>query len=158
MPAGVVLLPIYRALRALLVADATLTGLIAAAPSGLGGGPGIYADGAVPQGAAFPYLTMGAGTQNPQHTMGDAGDTSAPRWGWNCTLQLKAVGQGQGEDQGLAIMDAVGKVLYEGRNLIVPGYTSAYCDEWNMQPTLIDTVAGVTTREWPAILRVLVHD
>jgi hypothetical protein len=155
MPAGVALLPIYRALRALLVADGALTGLLAAVPGGFGSGPGIYADGAVPQGAAFPYLTMGAGTQNPQHTMGDA---STAHWGWNCTVQIKAVGQGQGEDQGLAVMDAVGKVLYEGRTLTVTGYANAYCDEWVMQPTLIDTVAGVTTREWPAIVRVVVHD
>lgn len=155
MPAGVVLLPIYRALRALLVADGTLTGLLALAPAALGGGPGMYTEGAVPQGASFPYLTMGLGTQNPAHTMGSA---AMARWGWNCTLQIKAVGQGQGEDQGLAIMDAVGQVLYEGRGLTVPSYANAYCDEWSMVPTIVTTVAGVTTREWPAILRVLCHD
>ncbi len=155
MPAGVALLPIYRALRALLVADVTLTGLIAAVPAGLGSGPGIYAEGAVPQGATFPYLTMGAGTQVPDHTMGAP---NMARWGWNCTLQIKAVGQGKGEDEGLAIMDAVGQVLYDGRPLTVTGYGTAYCDEWTVQPTLVTTLAGVTTREFPAILRVLVHD
>lgn len=155
MPAGVALLPIYRALRALLVADTPLVALIASAPVGLGAGPAVYADGAVPQGAVFPYLTMGAGTQVPRHTMGSA---SMARWGWNCTLQIKAAGQGQGEDQGLAIMDAVGKVLYEGRELTVVGYATAYCDEWVLQPTIVTTLAGVTTREWPAILRVFCHD
>ncbi len=139
MPAGDALLPIYRAIRALLVADGTLTGLIATAPAAVGGGPGVYAEGAVPPGATLPYLTLGAGTQVPDHTMGGSG---SGRWGWNCTVQLKAVSQGKGDDQALGIMGAAGQVLYDNRPLTVTGYTQAACDEWNQQPTIITTVAA----------------
>lgn len=152
MPSEVVLGSIYATLKTLLSASAPLAGLLATKT--LGGTPAIYDEGAVPQGSAMPYLTIGAGTQVPFHTMGAPND---PRYGWNCTLQIKAVGQGN-EASGLAILSAVVGVAYDGRLLNLPGYGSSWCDEFTVQPTLVTTVAGVTTREWPGILRVICHD
>jgi Protein of unknown function (DUF3168) len=150
MPAGAALAPIYAALVALLEADAALTALLASRPMSYGGGPAIYDEGAVPQTAAMPYLTIGAGTQIGFHSMG-------PAYGWNCTLQIKASGQGT-EAEGLAIMSAVLAVLPPGRLLDVPPFASAWCDAITLQPTIITLLAGVTTRGWPALFRVYVHD
>lgn len=157
MPSEVVLGPIYAALKALMAAYAPLTTLLAVKPLGTNV-PAIYDDGSVPQAATMPYLTVGAGTQVPWHTMGDANDPNAKRWGWNCTLQIKAVGQGN-EASGLAILSKVATVLKAGTTLTLTGYGSAYVDDdFTVQPTIVTTLAGVTTREWPAILRVLCHD
>jgi hypothetical protein len=158
MPSEVALIPITAALKALLVSEASVTSLLASKPAGAGGGPAIYDEGSVHQSATFPYLTIGAGTQVPFHTFG--GPASA-HFGWNCTLQMKAVGQGAGQTAESAIqlvLSSVVGVCYHGRSLTVTGYGSAWCDEFVIQPTLITVLAGVTTREVPGILRVLVHD
>jgi hypothetical protein len=155
MPSDVVLGSIYAALKTLLAAHAPLTALISVKP--VGGAAAIYDDGSAPQAATMPYLTVGAGTQNPWHTMGDANDATVTRWGWNCTVQIKAVGQGN-EASGLAIMSTVATALREGTALTLAGYASAWCDEFQVFPTLITVQAGVTTREWPAILRVYCSD
>jgi hypothetical protein len=161
MPAGVALGGIYAAVRAELLLDAELEELLA--PDKRDPElPGIYPEGAVPAGAVKPYLTIGAGTQIPDHRMGKPTD---PKWGWDCTIQLKAVGTGAGEEENTAILDLVGRILYEGLDLEVVGggspgvaYGSAWCDEWSVQPTLVYVDAGITIRETPAILRVRVHD
>jgi hypothetical protein len=155
MPSEVVLGPIYTALKALMAAYAPLTTLLAVKT--LGGTPAIYDEGSVPQGSAMPYVLIGLGTQIPWHTMGDANDAAAKRWGWNSTVQIKAVGQGT-EASGLVILSKIATALKEGTTLTLTGYGSAYCDEFLVQPTIITTSAGVTTREWPAILRVFCHD
>lgn len=165
MPAGVALGSIYAALRTVLLSEAAVDALLARDKRN-GALPGIYTEGAVPDGAAMPYVTIGAGTQIPAHTMGPS--KASPRWGWNCTIQIKVVSQGRGDDEGLAILDAVGDALYEGHDLTSQGspgspgmitdYDDAWCDEWVVQPTLVTILAGVPTREFPAILRVIVHD
>lgn len=152
MPSEVALGAIYAALKSLMASYGPLTGLLATKT--LGGTPAIYDDGGVPQGSLMPYLTIGLGTQNPWHTMGSH---TMARWGWNCTMQIKAVGQGT-EASGLAILSQVAVVCYEGRELNLAGYATSWCDEFTVQPTLVTTLAGVMTREWPAILRVYCHD
>jgi hypothetical protein len=152
MPHDVVLGPIYAALKVLLAAYAPLTALISTKP--LGGAPAIYDDGAVLQDATMPYLTIGAGTQVPDHTMGEDG---LARFGWNCTLQIKAVSEGS-EASGLAIMYQVFVALKSGTPLTHAGYTRAWCEEITLHPTIVTEQAGVTTREWPAILRVIASD
>lgn len=156
MPAGVVLSPIYAALTALMAAYGPLTALIRT--KAVGGAPAIYDEGAVPQAAAMAYLTIGVGTQVRANRFG-ATTTAAmtPTYGWNCTLQIKAVGQGT-EASGLAILHQVGIVLPEGKDITLSGYAAAYVDEFEVQPTIVTTLAGVTTREWPAILRVRAYD
>jgi hypothetical protein len=151
MPAGTPLVLIYRALRTLLVAYTPLTSRLASVGA-------VYKDGSVPQGAPMHYLTMGAATQIGDPRFGAAtGAKASPTHGWNCTLQIKAVGQA-GEDDGLAIMHEVGTVLEAGTTLTLSGYGSAFVDEFDLFPTLITTVAGITTREWPAILRIRAYD
>jgi len=152
MPADVALGPIYVALKALLAATGPLTALLATKT--LSGAPAIYDEGSVPQSSVMPYLTIGAGTQVPWHTMGAIGTA---RYGWNCTLQIKAVSQA-GEAVGLAIMSQVAAALPDGVALTLAGYGSAWAEEFTLHPTIITTLAGVTTREWPAIVRVFCHD
>lgn len=152
MPSAVVLGPIYSALKALLAASAPLSALLST--KAIGGAPAIYDDGSVPQSSTMPYLTIGLGTQIPWHTMGEP---SASRYGWECTVQIKAVGQGS-EASGLAILSEVAAVCYEGKGLGLSGYGSSWCDEFTVQPTLVTTLSGVITREWPAILRVFAHE
>lgn len=161
MPAGVALGGIYAAVRSELLDDADLEDLLA--PDKRDPNlPAMYPEGAVPAGALRPYLTIGAGTQIPSHTMGRPTD---PRWGWDCTIQIKSVSQAAGEEQNMAILDLVGKVLYDGLELDVDvggspaaTYENAWCDEWVVQPTIVGVDAGITIRETPAILRVRVHD
>lgn len=162
MPAGVPLGGIYAAIRAALIDDPALQGLLApdARDSSL---PAVYFDGAVPQTATRPYLTMGLGTQVPEHRMGTP---DRARYGWDCTLQLKAVSEQKGDDQNLSILDAVGAVLFDGMDLKAvgsPGFLSDYgtvwADEWRVLPTLVTSDhAGKLLRETPAILRVQAHD
>lgn len=154
MPSEVALGPIYTALKALLAASPSVTGVLSTKAAGAGGGAAIYDEGGVTQGASMPYLTIGAGTQIGEHTFGSPSDL---RYGWNCTLQVKVVGTGM-DAVGMGILSAIIGVLYQGRALSVAGYRSAYVDEVSIVPTIVTTQAGVTIREWPAIVRVRVHD
>jgi hypothetical protein len=156
MPYEVVIPAIETALRALLVADSTVVARLSTKPTARGGGPAIYTDGDVPSGATFPYLTIGAWTQIPSHNLSPSTDG----YGWNCTGQLKAVGQlstTKNETTLLTLMSAVYAALPQGRSLTVSGYRSGWVDEFNLQPSLKTTLAGVVTIEVPAILRVFVH-
>lgn len=152
MPHEVVLGKIYAALTEILSNSGVLGTLIATKT--LGGAPAIYDEGSVPQGSRMPYVTIGAGTQVRAHTLGTV---NSSRYGWTCTLQIKAVGQGT-EASGIAIISTIAAVLYEGLDLSIAGYASAWVDECEAQPTIITIASGVTTREWPLIFRVNVHD
>lgn len=152
MPHEAVLAKVYVALKATLAAYAPLAALLAVKP--IGTGPGIYDDGSVPQAATMPYLVIGAGTQVPDHAMGPDGSA---RYGWNCTLQIKAVGQGT-EAAGLAIITQVFAALPDGAPITLTGYGHAWCEEFSVFPTIVTVLAGVVTREWPVIVRVLASD
>lgn len=147
MPSEVVLGPVYAAVKALLAAYVPLTAALSVKPLG---GPAIYDEGAVVQAATMPYLTIGAGTQNPDNRL-------ASTVGHNCTFQIKVVGQ-ISEAAGLAILSHVAAVLSDGRELTLAGYSSAWCEEFSVQPTIIEQLAGVTTRSWPVIVRVRAYD
>lgn len=160
MPHDAVLGSIYTALKTIMAAYAPLTALLGKKPLDASAA-GIYDEGSVPQGlsmssspAGLPYITIGAGTQVPDHAMGEDG---LARYGWSCTLQIKVVGRGS-EASGLAIMSQVMAVLREGTPLTLAGYTRAWCDEFTLFPTIITTAAAEVTREWPAILRVFASD
>lgn len=152
MPYGVPIPAIDAALRAQMVAASALTALIAVKPAAKGGGPAIYADGDVSQGQTFPYLVIGAWTQVPMHRLSPGTDG----YGWNCTVQIKAVGQ-RSEAQLFAVLNEVLAVFPDGEALTVAGYGSACVGEFTIQPTLKTITAGVTTYEVPAILRVYVQ-
>jgi hypothetical protein len=161
MPYEVAIPLIDTALRALLVADGTVVALLSTKPTARGGGPAIYSDGDVPSGATFPYLTMGAWTQVGSHNLSPDGSPGSSGYGWNCTGQIKAVGQlgsGRSETTLLNLMSAVFAALPQGQGLTVSGYSSGWIDEFNLQPALKTTLAGVVTIEVPAIIRVYVHD
>ncbi len=152
---------LYTAIKALLVADSALTAMIATKV--IGGSPAVYNEGeAAVQGARFPYLTVGAGTQVPEHTFGAHG---TPKYGWNCTVQIKAVSQGRspagvfipGSHESV-LMSAVANVLYDDRDLNLPDYSESYCSEFTIPTTLIETIAGVLTRSAVAIVRCQCHD
>lgn len=147
----VVTIKVDAALRALFVANVTLTAAIATKPSAYGGGPAIYEDGKVPQGATMPYLTIGAWTQIPFNNL--APDSTG--YGYNCTCQLKAVGQTT-EAALMAVMNKVFAVIPQGQALTVSGYSGCWTDELALHPTIKEVVGAVTTLSIPAILRVYV--
>jgi hypothetical protein len=132
MPHEVVLGSIYAALKTALAGAAPLAALIST--KRIGGAPAVYDEGeAAVQGATLPYVTVGAGTQVPFHTMGPVGSA---RYGWNCTVQVKAVSQGT-EAASLAILSQVAVALYEGRDLGLAGYATSWVEEFTVVPTLI---------------------
>lgn len=161
MPYEVASTSIETAIRALLVADATLVGRIASKPSARGGGPAIYNDGDVPSGATFPYLTIGGWTQEPFHSMSPDGSPGESAYGWNCTLQIKALGQlngGKNEATLKNVISAVLGILPDGQRLTVSGYGSAFMAEARLPGTFYEQLAGVVTIHVPAIFRVYVND
>lgn len=152
MPDEVILGPIFNAVKAIMVASSALTALLST--KRIGATPAIYDDGELAvQNATMPYIVVGGGTQNPDNTFGAAGSA---RYGYNCTLQIKAVSQGS-EAGGLAIMSKVAAALYDGLDIGISGY-HAWCDERVLQPTIITVQTGAVTREWPLILRVRAYD
>lgn len=162
MPYEIAIPPIETALRALLVAYTPLTTVLASKPTARGGGPAIYNDGDVPQGATLPYLTLGAWTQVGSHSFTpNAGSPDVTGYGWNCTGQFTVVGQKSAtwdEPALMAVMSHVFAALPHGMPLSVAGYGSGWVDEFTLQPTLKELINGVTTFRVPAILRVYVHD
>ena len=159
MPYEVAIPAIDTALRAVLVADAALSALLANRPVARGGGPAIYTDGEVPSGAPMPYLTIGAWTQVPFHSFSPSGSPGLDGFGWNCTGQVKAVGQistGRNEMTLHAIMSAVFAAVPDGQRLNVSGYGASWTDEFTVHPALKSQLNGVVTIEVPAILRVYV--
>lgn len=139
------------ALRALFVANVTLTAALSTKPSAHGGGAAIYEDGRVPQGATFPYLTLGAWTQVPFNSL----SPDATGYGYNCTCLIKVVGQGS-EAALMAVMSKVFAVVPQGQALTISGYTHCWTDEFTVQPLLKEIVSQVPTFSLPAILRVYV--
>jgi hypothetical protein len=152
MPYGVPVPEINTALRAVLVAYANLTTLIASKPAAQGGGPAIYPDGEVYQGQTYPYLTIGAWVAVPFNSLSPGDDG----YGWNVTVQIKAVGQ-KTEAPLYAVMNQVAKALPNGSALTVSGYSSGQVAELVPQAAIKTVQSGVTTVELPAILRIYVQ-
>jgi Protein of unknown function (DUF3168) len=144
---------ILAAVRTLLVTNTSLTATLATAAAGLGGGPAIYAEGAVPQGAVFPYLTLGAPTETPWNTLGPA---NLPKWGSIATFQVKALSKEMGDDGNYARMGFV-KTQLDGAPLTVAGYPTAFCEYDNLGLPYSETIGGVVIRQLPMIFRVSVH-
>jgi len=152
MPYELVTPNLQAAIIALLEADSALTSIIQTKPTAKGGGPAIYDEGDVPLGQLFPYITIGAWTQTPNHTFSPSGDG----WCWNCTVQIKAFSQRV--EKTPEVISAVLAVLEQGTSLLVSFYASAWIDEVNVQPMFKETLAGVTTYQLPVIVRVYAGD
>lgn len=145
---------VHPALKTLIAATSGVTSLLATAPAALGGGPAIYDDGAAPQptqatpmSTLTPWLTIGAWTEIQSSAL--------RRRGWNLTGQVKVTAQGS-EAVGQAIVRALSALLMPddgAKYLTVAGFTCWVAD-FSVQPTLIGTVGGPLTREWPILLRV----
>ena len=77
---------VLASLRAVLLADATLTARLATVPAANGGGPAIYTEGYVPADARTDYLVIGPFTERSTPGMGDG-----HRWGSDLTTVIKLV-------------------------------------------------------------------
>lgn len=149
MPSIVTLLPVMTALVGKLSADATLVALLAPAPDA---GAGIYNE--VYEGAKRPYIVVDGGTEVPFNTLGTLG---AAKWGGNTTVQVKAITEGAGDAEGLAILSRA-KTVLDGQPMTVPGFPTVIVEWDSLQPSFTEVVAGANVRHVPAIVRVLVHE
>lgn len=145
--------PILAAIVARLKADTALGALLPSVPSGFGTGESIYGENAVPPGALFPYVTVGAPTEVPFNTMGDA-----DAGGSNCTIQVKAFSKKPADDEAYAIGSVV-KELLDAVTLTVAGYGSVDCQFETVPDVFAEAIAGLgVVRQLPMIFRVYVHE
>lgn len=143
---------VVEELRSVLVADSTLSAMLAVFATGFGTGPGIYSEGGVPPKAGFPYLTIGATTEVPFNTMGDNGLSG----GSECTIQVKAFSAKMRDDEANAIMDRVHADL-DAIDLSIYDYQSACCQFDSSPGIFVEDVGGRLIRQYPVIYRVYVH-
>lgn len=142
---------IHGALKTLIATDSATAALLANAPGAWAGtsGKAVYDDQTAPQGSAMPWVTVGAWTENLF--------SGFQKRGWNCTGQVKVTAQ-LSEEAGQDIVKALSILLAPDsgpRYLTVAGFPSTWVDDVSVQPTLVTTVSGVVTREWPVIVRVI---
>lgn len=143
---------VIAAMRTLLVADTSLTALLASFVAGYGSGPAVYAEAAVPARATFPYVTIGAPTEIPFNTMG-----TVNAGGSECTIQVKAFSKLPNDDEVYSILSAV-KAVLDTAALTVSGYVSADCQFEALPELFVENVDGVLVRQGPMIFRVYVHE
>lgn len=143
---------VIEAMREVLVADTTLTAMLAVFAPGFGTGPGIYSENGVPPKAGFPYLTIGAATEIPFNTMGTGGESG----GSECTIQVKAFSAKMRDDEANSIMDRVHSDLDDAA-LSVYDYPSACCEFESSPGIFVENLGGVLIRQYPVIYRVYVH-
>jgi len=142
---------ILAALVAALKADSALGALITNIPTGFGTGKAVYAANAVPPGATFPYVTIGAPTEIPFNNMGPGAGGS------NCTIQVKAFSTKPNDDELYSIGSAVQSVL-DAASLTVSGYASAECELDSVPDVFQEQILGIgIVRQIPMIYRVYVH-
>lgn len=122
-----------------LSTDGVLTGLA-----------GVYND--VPEGAAYPHVQIGSGTEHPWHTMG--GPTAG--LGWNDTVTVHIWSRYQGDVEALTILSRV-VALLNFVALSVTGYGTVM-SSYDHARVLVESVDKVETRHVPAIFRIRVHE
>jgi hypothetical protein len=142
---------VLATVRALLLADATLTARLATAPSSVGGGPAIYNEGYVPPEARTDYLTIGAFTEIADVTMGNGA-----RWGSNLTMQIKLTTQSRDIGFSLGTVDRLIALLH-GVPLTVPDYAAGSSQLDQNVPAVQELVSGQQYTHYPTIFRVRVH-
>jgi len=138
-----------KAVRAILVADVTLSAMLAAAPSALGGGPAIYSEQDVPQtGVLFPYVTLLGVSEIEWDTIGEVGSA--------CQVQVKALSTQPNTDEAAAIVSRA-KVLLDRKTMSLSGYPSAFCRFESAFSPYTENVAGVAVKHYPATFRISAH-
>jgi len=146
MPAALALPAIQTAIVVKLKADATTIAQLSA------GAASVF--NTAPPGAPFRYLTVGKGTEQPDHTMGPDG---LLKWGANCTIEIAARSQDASD---LPLLTLIGRVkaLFEGQPLVVTGYGSVIVGVDSVPAIVDEVVDNRETRTQPLILRVIVHE
>lgn len=142
---------VLSAMVAALKADGTLGAILTSVPSGFGTGKAVYAANAVPPGATFPYVTVGAPTEIPFNNFG------AGAGGSNLTIQVKAFSTKSADDQLYSIGSAITAVL-DAATLTVSGYATAECELDSVPDVFQEQISGLgIVRQMPMIYRVYVH-
>jgi hypothetical protein len=141
-----------EAIVAVLAADATLAGLVAPAPTTVGGGPGIYG-GRAPQGAAKPFLVVEIGDEFSANTLGPP---DAEKFGARVTLVIRSVSQTFRDEPGMLILERV-KVLLDEQPLTVAGFLSVCSEFETLLPVLVTVAGGVEIREHLMTWNVYLH-
>jgi hypothetical protein len=148
MPTEPALLAIPRvlaAVRLLLLNDAALAARLATVPAALGGGPAIYSEGAVPEGARPPFLTIGPFSETSESTMG-----SGRKWGSDVAMPIKLVTQSTDVGANLMTLDRL-VVLLQGTRLTVADYSHATCLLAVIVDAYSDKYAGLVTLHYPTV-------
>jgi hypothetical protein len=142
---------VLAAMRAVLLADATLTARLATVPTANGGGPAIYTEGHVPADARTDYLVIGPFTERPTPTMGDV-----DRWGSELTTVIKLVTMNPNLTTCLGTVDRVIALLYG-----VPLTVQDYAHGQVLLETVVDAyhelVAGIPFWHYPTLWLIRVH-
>jgi len=153
MPSEPALLAIPRvlaAVRLLLLNDAALVAQLATAPAANGGGPAIYSEGAVPEAARPPYLTIGPFSERSESTMG-----GGRKWASDLAMPVKLVTQNQNVGTNLATLDRL-VVLLHGTRLTVADYDHASSVLEVVVDAYSEKYAGLVTLHYPTIWTVRV--
>lgn len=146
MPSALALPAIQAAIVSRLKADATVIGYLAS------GAASVY--NTAPALAVFRYLTVGRGTEQPEHTMGPDG---LSKWGANCTIEISARSQDSSDLPLLNLISRV-KAIFEGQALTVAGYGSVIVEVDSVPAIFEELVDSRIVRTQPLILRVIVHE
>jgi hypothetical protein len=112
---------VLKALRGLLLGDATLTARLSTVPANLGGGPAIYTESYVPPTATTDYLTIGPFTERSESGMG-----GGAKWGSALTTQIKLVSMHPDIGHCLGTLDRLMALLH-GVPLTVDDYSHGWC-------------------------------
>jgi len=149
-PALLAIPRVLAAVRQVLLADAALVARIGTAPPAVGGGPAIYSEGAVPEGARPPFLTIGPFTERSEATMG-----SGRKWASEVGMPIKLVTHDLNVGFNLLTLDRLAVVLY-GVPLPVADYSHSSCVLEVIIDAYSDKYAGLVTLHYPTMWTVRV--
>ena len=141
---------VLAALRTILLNDAQLVAGLATAPAAVGGGPAIYTEGAVPDNAAMPFLTIGPFTEADDSTMG-----SGRKWGSSLTTPVKLVTTSSDVGVNYATVDRVVALLH-GTALAVADYSHCMCLLEVVVDSYQEKFAGIVYRHYPVMFTIKV--
>jgi hypothetical protein len=141
---------VLGALRARLLGDAALVARLADAPAAVGGGPGIYTEGAVPSEAEMDYLTIGSFTERDDSTMGDEA-----KWGSELTAMIKLFTMSRDIGHALGTMDRLMALLH-GTPLTVADYAAGSVMLSLMVDAYEESLSGRMVTHYPSLWTVRV--
>jgi len=141
---------VLAAMRAVLRNDAPLVAGLAIAPASVGGGPAIYSEGSVPDGAEMPFLTIGPFTEADDSTMG-----SGRKWGSTLTTPVKLVTTSPDVAVNYTTVDRVVALLH-GTALTVADYSQGMCLLEVVVDSYQEKLAGVVYRHYPVMFTIKV--